>query len=399
MVPRAQQVTQQVTQQVASPFNGENRSVSLWRSSSWNQLRGLVNMRHHISGSGRTVVSTVALAVALTACSGSGGGPDPSDKGGKDESSSPPAAVGVISLKAAQKVLLNYAKVNNEANAAQDPKKIAELEDGALRQQSQATFTQFSAFSEKEQESYKVPFYYPLEGAHFYIPRKGSENVFWADTRITGKNIGEGRRRLIAFKRTTDNGGTAWKAVAVGELNSKNTLPKIQLDGAGFASVLKTSDQVGSVKLDDLRGLSQDFYVTGGKSAGSRFTDTAAVKDWKKDYADRATFPDDCVNGKYKAAKTAGGTVYGLKTADGGAVALYDFGVDYMNWPKSGGLNCTNVMQIGDMPAVTDIYLDGRDTSTFLTRTDSLITMAVVPPSGKRVRVTGYSFQLINAKG
>ncbi|MES4906409.1 MULTISPECIES: hypothetical protein [unclassified Streptomyces] len=359
-------------------------------------------MRHHISGPGRAIVSSIALAVVLTACSSSGssGGADSSnkvDKDGKGESSSAPA--GLISLKSAQKVLLNYAKVNNEANSAQDPKKIAEVEDGALRQQSQATFTQFRTLPKKEQESYKVPFYYPVEGAHFYIPRKGSEDVFFVDTRVTGKNIDEGRRRLIAFRHTKGNEGAAWKAVAVGEIGSKTELPKIQRDGDGFASVLKPSDQVGGVKLAELRGLSQDFYLTGGKSAGSRFTDNAAVKDWKKDYADRATFPDGCVNGKYKAARTAGGTVYGLKTSDGGAVTLYDFGVDYMNWPKADGMNCTSVMQIGNMPTVTDVYLDGRDTSTFLTRTDSLLTMAVVPPSGKPVRVTGYSFQLINAEG
>lgn len=359
-------------------------------------------MRHHISGSGRAVVSAVALAVVLTACSGSDGGADSSNKSGKDSktatdtSSSP---TGVISLKAAQDVLLNYAKINNEANAAQDPKKIAEVEDGALRQQSQATFTQFKTLPKKEQDSYTVPFYYPVKGAHFYIPRKGSENVFFVDTRITGKNIDEGRRRLIAFKQTKGNEGAAWKAVGVGDLNSKTKLPKIQLDGDGFASVLKDSDQVGSTKLAELHGLSQDFYLTGGKSADRTFAQNAFVKSWKKDYADRADFPDGCVNGKYKAAPTADDTVYGLKTTDGGAVTLYGFGIDYLNWPKSDGMNCTTVMQIGNMPTVTDVYLDGRDTSTFLTRTDSSLTMAVVPPSGKRVRVTGYSFQLIDAKG
>ncbi|MDX3225047.1 hypothetical protein [Streptomyces sp. ME19-01-6] len=362
------------------------------------------NMHHHISGFGRTVVSSAALALVLTACStsgsgggdgsGGGGGADSSSKGAKGESS--PSA-GVISLKSAQGVLLNYAKVNNQANAAQDPKKIAEVESGALLQQSQATFTQFTALPKKEQASYEVPFYYPVKGAHFYIPRKGSESVFWADTRVTGKNIAKDRRRLIAFKHVKGGEGAAWKAVAVGELDDK--LPEIQRDGDGFASVLKASDTVGKTKLDDLRGWSQDFYVTGGKNAGSTFADTAAVKDWKKEYTNRADFPDGCVDGKYNPGRTAAETVYGLKTADGGAVALYDFGVDYVNWPKTDGLQCESVMRIDNMPAVTDIYLDGRTTSTILTRSDSLLTMAVVPPSGKRVRVTGYSFQLINAKG
>lgn len=160
--------------------------------------------------------------------------------------------------------------------------------------------------------------------------------------------------------------------------------------------MLGASDRVRNTALDDLRGLSQDFYLTGGKKAGSRFTDTAAVKDWKRDYAKRADFPDGCVNGTYHPGRTAAETVYGLRTTDGGAVAPYDFGV---NWAKTGGPQCEAVRRIDNMPAVTDICLDGRTTSTRLTRSASLMAMAVVPPSGKRVRVTGYSFQLINAKG
>lgn len=53
------------------------------------------------------------------------------------------------------------------------------------------------------------------------MPRKGAESVFWVDTRVTGKNIGKNRRRLIAFKRDKSGRGAAWKAVAVGELGRK----------------------------------------------------------------------------------------------------------------------------------------------------------------------------------
>jgi hypothetical protein len=259
------------------------------------------------------------------------------------------------------------------------------------------TYTQFSALPKKEQAEYKIPFYYPTEGARFYIPRKGSADVFMVDTRITGKDIEKDRRRLIAFRQVKDDQGAAWKAVAVGNLEGK--LPAIARDDDGFASVLKASEQVGKTKLEDLGELSKDFYVTGGKTAVSTFTNTASVKDWKKSYANRAKFDDGCVDGEYEPGFTAAETAYGLKTTDGGALTLYDFGVNYKNWPKADGLQCATELNIKDLPAVTDIYLDGRTTATNLTRTSSVLAMAVVPPSGESVRVTGYNSQLIDATG
>ncbi|WP_151478223.1 hypothetical protein [Streptomyces albicerus] len=101
--------------------------------------------RHRTPGLVRAAVPATALALALTACSDGGGdGPDSSGASGKGGSS---ATAGVISLKSAQAVLLNYAKVNNAANAAQDPEKTADVEGGALLQQSQATFTHVGSHS------------------------------------------------------------------------------------------------------------------------------------------------------------------------------------------------------------------------------------------------------------
>jgi hypothetical protein len=344
-------------------------------------------------------VPATALALALTACSDGGGdGPDSSGANGKGGSS---ATAGVISLKSAQAVLLNYAKVNNAANAAQDPEKTADVEGGALLQQSQATFTQFKALPKKEQASFQTPFHYPLDGARFYIPRKGSPQVFMVDTRVTGKDIGKNRRRLLAFEHVKDYEkktatSATWKAVAVGEADGR--LPAVERDDDGFATILKSSDTVGRTKLDDLRDLSKDFYVTGGEKAGSTFVNTASVKAWKKAYTNRAAFDDGCVDGRYEPGFTAAETAYGLKTADGGALALYDFGVDYRNWPKAEGPRCSTQLNIDNLPTVTDIYLDGRTTTSGLTRTNSLITMAVVPPSGTGIRVTGHHSQLINAQ-
>jgi hypothetical protein len=344
-------------------------------------------MHRHMSGSAGAAASAAALVLALTACSGSG-----SD--GKGDTA---AASGAISLKSAQAVLLNYVKVNNEANAQHDADKMRLVEHGALLEQSRATFTQFPALSKKEQAGYQVPFYYPVKDARFYIPRKGSANFFMVDARITGKGIEKDRRRLITFKRVTGETGAAWKAASVGELNDK--LPAVQRDGDGFVTALQASDKVGTTKLDDLRELSRDFYETGGKKAGSRFAVTSAVKDWKKAYEDRASFDDKCVDGKYENGFSAAETAYGLKTADGGAIVQYDFGIDYRNWPKADG-GCPGIeLNLNDMPKVTKIYLGGRTTTIGLTRTDAHIVTAVVPPSGERVRVTGYLFQMVNAKG
>ncbi|GHB16236.1 hypothetical protein GCM10010306_004850 [Streptomyces umbrinus] len=352
--------------------------------------------RRRTPGLLRAAVPFTALALALTACSDGG-----SKASGADEKGGSSAEAGVISLKSAQAVLLNYAKANNAANAAQAPDRTAEVEGGALLQQSQATFTQFKALPKKEQASFRTPFHYPVEGARFYIPRKGSPQVFMVDTRVTGEDIEKDRRRLLVFEHVKDyekskNKGAEWKAVSVGEADGR--LPAVKRDDDGFVTVLKASDPVGKVKLDDLRDLSKDFYVTGGKKAGASFVNTASVKAWKKSYANRAAFDDGCVDGEYEPGFTAAETAYGLKTTDGGALALYDFGIDYQNWPKAEGPRCATQLDIKDLPTVTDIYLDGRTSTSGLTRTNSLITMAVVPASGTDIRVTGYHLQMVNAK-
>ncbi|WAU85535.1 hypothetical protein O1Q96_41060 [Streptomyces sp. Qhu-G9] len=351
--------------------------------------------RHRTSGLVRAAVPATALALALTACSEGG-----SDTSGANARGGSPATAGVISLKSAQTVLRNYTKVNNAANATQNPDRTAEVEGGALLQQSQASFTQFKALPKKERAGFGTPFHYPVEGARFYIPRKGSPQVFMVDTRVTGEDIGKDRRRLLVFEHVKDyekakNKGAVWKAVSVGESDGK--LPAVKLDDDGFATILKASDSVGGTKLDDLRDLSKDVYVTGGRKADAVFTDTRSVKAWKKSYANRAAFDDGCVDGRYETGFTAAETAYGLRTTDGGAIALYDFGVDYRNWPKAEGPRCSTQLNIKDMPEVTDIYLDGRSTTSGLTRTNSLITTAVVPPSGKNVRVTGYHLQMVDA--
>ncbi|MER5603413.1 hypothetical protein [Streptomyces sp. NPDC002265] len=330
-------------------------------------------------------------AVALTACSGSGGsGGSAADKGEGDTG-------GVISLADAKGVLGTYVEVNNAANATQDGEKTATVESGALLSQSKASFHQYPAWTKKEQAESEEPFSYPAEGARFYIPAKGSADFFMVDTRVTGKGIAEGRRRLVAFKQVAEGsakGGKAWKAVAVGEITAG--LPAVAEDGDGLATPVAATDPVGAVKPGDLVGLSQDFYVTGGKHAAGTFAETDSVKAWKKAYTNRAAFKDHCVDGEYKAGTGGADTAYGVKTEDGGALVLYDFGYQYQNWGKA---ECAGSdLHLDDLPVVSKIYLQGRTTVLNLTRIDSVMAMAVVPPSGKKIRVTGYRDQLTYAQ-
>ncbi|MET9381147.1 hypothetical protein ABZY09_08640 [Streptomyces sp. NPDC002928] len=337
-------------------------------------------------------VCAAVCAVALTACSGSGGTGGSSE--GKGEGG---GAGGVVSLAEAKGVLRAYVKVNNAANATQDAEKTATVESGALLSQSQASFQQYPAWTKKEQADSEVPFSYPVADAHFYIPPKGSAEFFMVDTRITGASIDKDRRRLLAFKQVVDEtakSGKTWKAVAVGEIT--DGLPAVAEDGDGFVTPVAATDKVGSVKAGDLMGLSQDFYVTGGRKAAGTFTDTDSVKAWKKAYANRASFKDDCVDGSYEAGAGGADAAYGVKTEDGGALVLYDFGFVYKNWTKA---ECPgSELHLDDLPVVTKIYLNGRTTILNLTRTESVIAMAVVPPSGKKVRVTGYQEQLTYAQ-
>ncbi|MFC8517018.1 hypothetical protein [Streptomyces sp. NPDC057257] len=337
----------------------------------------------------RAATAVAVLAGALAACSGSDGSAG-SQEGDK-------AASGVISLEDARSVLRNYVKVNNAANATRDAERTATIESGAMLAQSQAGFRQYPAWSAQEQKRSKTPFSYPVESARFYIPRKGAADFFMVDTAITGEGIAKGRRRLIVFKSVVDDkaaGGKGWRAVTVGELTGKP--PAVAKDADGFTTPVGATGKVGSLSLGELVGLSQDFYVTGGKKAAASFADTASVKDWKKAYADRAPATDKCVDGEYAAGSGGGDTAYGMKTGDGGALVLYDFGVQYKNWGKAecGGGD----LKLKNLPVISEIYLDGRTSVTILTRTESLMALAVVPPSGKKVQVTGYKEQLTSAQ-
>ncbi|MEU6143611.1 hypothetical protein ABZ848_25075 [Streptomyces sp. NPDC047081] len=348
-----------------------------------------MSQRRRPGPTARAATAVAVLATALAACSGSDGAAT-SEGGGK-------AAAGVISLADARAVLRNYVKVNNAANATRDAEKTATIESGAMLAQSQAGFRQYPAWSEKEQEQSKTPFSYPVGSARFYIPRKGSADFFMVNTAITGEGIAKDRRRLIVFKSVVDEkakGGKGWRAVTVGEVTGKP--PAVDVDGDGFATPLAATGRVGSLPLGDLVSLSQDFYVTGGTKAAASFADTTAVKDWKKAYADRAPAADKCVDGEYAAGSGGGDTAYGMKTEDGGALVLYDFGVQYKNWGKAdcGGGD----LKLKNLPVISDIYLDGRTSVTILTRTESLMALAVVPPSGKKVQVTGYQERLTSAQ-
>ncbi|MGW2824481.1 hypothetical protein ACWC24_26305 [Streptomyces sp. NPDC001443] len=336
-------------------------------------------------------VCAALCAFALGACSGSDGAADSSgDKDGGDTG-------GVIALADAKAVLRTYTEVNNAANTTQDGEKTATVESGALLSQSKAAFHQYPAWTKKEQTKSETPFSYPVEGARFYIPPKGAADFFLVDTRITGEGIAEDHRRLVAFKQVVDDKaktGKAWKAVAVGEIT--DALPAVAEDGDGFATPVATADKVGSVKAGDLVALSQDFYVTGGRKAAATFAETDSVKAWKKAYTNRASFDDHCVEGEYEAEAGGADTAYGVRTKDGGALVLYDFGYRYRNWGKAecGG----NDLHLDDLPVVSKIYLGGRTTVLTLTRIDSVMAMAVVPPSGRKVRVTGYREQLTYAQ-
>lgn len=342
----------------------------------------------------RIALPLAALAVALSGCSGaSGDGKGGTSSAAKAAAKESKAPAGALSRAQAEKVLLNYAKVNNKANATQDRDLMAGIEDGALLQQSQASLEQYPVLPKKEQAGFAKPFLYPAEGARFYLPPKGGK-VFMVDTRITGEGVPKDRRRLVAFKRTT--GGDTWKAVAVGELAGK--IPAVAKDKEGLATVLGPGDRIGALALDSLRSRSSDVYVKGAAKSGCLFASSTALSGWEKEHTAAGRTGDKCLAGEYEAGFSAADTVYGLKTADGGALALYDFGVDLNNYVAAGNQCAGGGLKVTNLPAVTKVYLEGRPITTNLVRSSTVLSLAVVPPSGKDVRVAGYHMQLVGAK-
>lgn len=286
----------------------------------------------------KTAISTAAtgLAALLLATACSGGSDDDADDPG-DEAAKPSP---VISEARARTVLENYVEGNNAANAELDPETLGEVEGGALYQQSQAQYRHFPTYEKKYQKLYKKPFRYLADKAEYYIPADG--DWYMVDAPVDGSGYDEGDRSLLVFERA----GDTWKNVA--SVGIQGRLPEVARGRGGLPTALPADAEVGTTALDGLDDAVNDLYASGGKKDGKLLADSKVRKNMVEDYTTRRDWirPEhdsyfetefESENRKWdEAYKPAFPDVYALRTADGGALTVfnsYDARVDFATRP------------------------------------------------------------------
>ncbi|MGW4951557.1 hypothetical protein [Streptomyces parvulus] len=260
-----------------------------------------------------TIVGLSAgTALSLTACQA---GDDSAGDAPRSTPKQSTAPRGLLSKDAATQALDTYVKVNNRANATRDPKLLNTVEDGQVYEQSSADFEQWNTMTKKDQKWYKTAFYY--EGREYLIPSSDSGAGWFA---VKTRSSSDTKKRDILL--ILDKVDGTYKVVM--SLYTDERLPKIAVDKNGFISPADPSAKVGTLAPDGLSNAYEDFFETGGKTAGTTFAATEATRGsldaYKsgpggelKSYAVEKNF----------AMKPANPKIYALKLADGGTLAIF----------------------------------------------------------------------------
>ncbi|MFF5371544.1 hypothetical protein [Streptomyces sp. NPDC013187] len=256
----------------------------------------------------RTAAIGAMTALALTACGG-GTGSD-GDKAAADKPQ------GVVSRAEAKKIADHYEQVNNKANATQDEKLLATVEAGQVHAMDKATYTLFETWPDKEQKAYAKPFSY--RDRQYVIPEKGTAT--WFAVRATSSEDSKSKV-LLVFDKT---GGT-YKMVLSLWADGGEPLPEPALDEHGLAEVADPGTKVGKLAPADIGAAYEDLLQTGGKKKGTALTSTKPVENAKKTYrrSNKEGAADGMATKMFFAKPPTDPSVYALRTADGGVLALF----------------------------------------------------------------------------
>ncbi|MFJ3365782.1 hypothetical protein [Streptomyces anthocyanicus] len=255
----------------------------------------------------------VTTALTLSACAAG------DDRDGADTptpSASPSTAPrGLLTKAEAKKAVDNYEKINNRANANQDVKLLGSVEAGQIYEQSSADFEQWETWSEKEQKHYESAFFY--RDREYLIPAVDS-GASWFAVKAHTSAAPKAGSALVVFDKVDG----AYKVVMT--VYSDEALPEIAVDEHGYVTPADPSQKVGGLAPDALSKSYEDFFETGGKTAGKTFAETKSSKGSievfkggvDKDLRGYATE-------KFFAKEPAHPKVYALRLKNGGAVALF----------------------------------------------------------------------------
>ncbi|MEU6180406.1 hypothetical protein [Streptomyces coeruleorubidus] len=311
-------------------------------------------------------------ALALTAC----GGQAASDSGSDD------IPQGVVSKAAAKKIADRYQEVNNKANAAQDEELLGTVEAGQVYAMDKATYTLFETWPEKEKKAYTKPFSY--RDREYVIPRKGTAT--WFAVRAKSSENSE-NSVLLVFDKV---GGTHKMVLALWADGEEP--PKPALDRHGLAEAVDPGTKVGKLAPSDLGAAYADFLETGGKKKGKALTSTEPVENAEKTYQRSST--EGAAGGKatekFFAKPPADPSVYALRTADGGVLALFPAA------HKQESLLKESYRSIADLVPNDEQSALGATRGALITDVFEGQGLAELTP--KSARITAVDFQHVDAR-
>ncbi|GAA2594796.1 hypothetical protein [Streptomyces axinellae] len=223
------------------------------------------------------------------------------------------AVIPAVSKGEAVKILETFTVKNNRANTAYDTKLNASIETGAL-----GAIDQAGLKSRKEVHPKGNPDYRPLKltDTRYLIPKQaGWPKFFVTDSRSNRQGPG---RWLFVFQRDRAQG--PWKASYLAVV-APRALPRFARDKDGNVEAVPTGSASGLTLAPDKLSRTYTRYLQDG--AGDDFTSgvhTTRLRERRVELGKRTDVRNEFAEQTAEAPQFA---PFGLRTADGGALAFF----------------------------------------------------------------------------
>ena len=228
----------------------------------------------------------------------------------------------------AQGVLAGYTSANNGANAQRSDALLATIETGT-------SYTIDAGIYRVQGAEHAPP--YPAFGparARYYIPRQqAAAYPHWFVVQVANANFARPGKvtgtEYLLFTQAAP--GAPWKNAIEPYLVPGATAPPIALGSDGLATAIAPDTMSLAVAPARLPGLTAASLDGAGPLPDpGNLADRLDLGFW------RAKLPAASISGRH--APTAGGQVFGLRTADGGALLFYTDAAELTLTPPSGNV-------------------------------------------------------------
>ncbi|EPD91944.1 MULTISPECIES: hypothetical protein [Streptomyces] len=328
-----------------------------------------------------------ALALTTGACSSGSEGGGSTSEDGKGKAAG--EARGVVTRAQAEKIVDNYVKVNNRANAKRDSGVLSTVEGGGLFEQSATDYKQDELKTAKGKAESRKPFYYV--NREYLIPSAKSGATWFAlrtDTKDHQGTSPKTSRATVVF----DKQGGDWKATWSGWTTKKDPrTPALAKDADGFVvPVTDTGEKRGVLAPDQMDDALISLY-SGNKKLAAKVGASATAK-WMAEFpVEQNKMLNPGGKSEFQPGKTEHKKVYALKTKDGGTLTFFNADVQEYMHTTSPNARITPSPQIallvgskrGEMVFLLDYLHQGS---------------AYIPPKGKVTMITD-SWDMIKAEG